>query len=294
MYTSPNQNVSTSNINQHNTLSQIQPLFTKEENFVYFINSLSSSIKTFMKSTKQIIKDSQTTADEVTNCLEACDNNIKDLYGEVTSFGKTGNKIIKDRISQVHSLFQNTKALHNEIIKHVKIIDGFSMKFYEDAKDIFKNLKNLHNDKMNDLKKLAEQGLNANESINSSNMKTIPSKKRGQSVSSCSNKPRNKLQIDTGCNINQQQLQHQQHTISNMKSNLNKELNTGGSSSINTNTNANTIGRNNKRNVNNITSNANSSNAEMAVDSMTAINELYEQNKMLKNQNAQLKNSLNI
>ena len=245
-----------------------------------------------MKSTKQIIKDSQTTADEVTNCLEACDNNIKDLYGEVTSFGKTGNKIIKDRISQVHSLFQNTKALHNEIIKHVKIIDGFSMKFYEDAKDIFKNLKNLHNDKMNDLKKLAEQGLNANESINSSNMKTIPSKKRGQSVSSCSNKPRNKLQIDTGCNSNQQQLQHQQHTISNMKSNLNKELNTGGSS-INTNTNANTIGRNNKRNVNSITSNANSSNAEMVVDSMTAINELYEQNKMLKNQNAQLKNSLN-
>ena len=146
-------------LNFSNELFKIQKLgYEREEHFVTLINSLSSSIKNYMKSFRDIIRSLAENTQFFINELVKCKSNINEInkiLGTISNHNLS--KILKDRNNQTIQGMDNLYKINQEMINEIKELDNSNINFYDQAKEIFKQLKDVHNRKLEDLNKMIEQ-----------------------------------------------------------------------------------------------------------------------------------------
>ena len=142
-----------------NELFKIQKLgYEREEQFVTLINSLSGSIKNYMKSFRDIIRSLAENTQFFINELVKCKSNINEInkiLGTISNHNLS--KILKDRNNQTIQGMDNLYKINQEMINEIKDLDNSNINFYDQAKEIFKQLKEVHNRKLEDLNQIIEQ-----------------------------------------------------------------------------------------------------------------------------------------
>ena len=142
-----------------NELFKIQKLgYEREEQFVTLINSLSGSIKNYMKSFRDIIRSLAENTQFFINELVKCKSNINEINKILGTLSNHNlSKILKDRNNQTIQGMDNLYKINQEMINEIKDLDNSNINFYDQAKEIFKQLKEVHNRKLEDLNQIIEQ-----------------------------------------------------------------------------------------------------------------------------------------
>lgn len=152
----------------NNESNKIQSLYAMnyiyDDEFVSIINSLSSSIKDFFKSTRTSIGTIKKSSELILDEILGSKSSISDVFMQVDSLllGKyTQNKAnntalskekhIKDKLNQIVEKLEGLNEIRTQMSKNTKQLELNCSKFYDEAKVIFKNMKNTRNQRLDEL-----------------------------------------------------------------------------------------------------------------------------------------------
>ena len=163
--------------------------FINDDEFIFQINTLSSKIKDFFKSTKKGLSNMKSYSETIIDQVLNCKSNISDMFLQLNNsiisttnpmyFHKPSNhshfkeKPFKEKLNLIMTKVDKINNMRTAINKDVKFLEQYSNNFYDEAKFIFKKLKQIHSDYSKTIEiehiQFDEEIINSNSINNNSN-----------------------------------------------------------------------------------------------------------------------------
>ena len=136
-----------------------------DDEFVSIINTLSTSIKEFFKSTRSCIGTVKKTSDAIIDQILGSKSSISDVFMQINScliskysqskannaVALTKEKNIKEKLNQIVEKLESINEIRTNVSKNMKYLEQNCSKFYDEAKLIFKNMKITRNQRLDEL-----------------------------------------------------------------------------------------------------------------------------------------------
>lgn len=212
-----------------------------DDEFVSIINSLSSSIKDFFKSTRTCVGSVKKSSDSIVDQILGSKSSISDVFMQINScliskysqskatnaVALTKEKNIKEKLNQIVEKLESINEIRSNVTKNIKFLEQNCSKFYDQAKQIFKDMKKTRNHRLDELNNLGVFNPNA-----FNNIKNLNNNYNANALIVNANNNINNNNVAGNLNLNVADLQQQ--------INMFKENNNFASNMINNNNNNNT------------------------------------------------------
>ena len=154
-----------------------------DDEFVTIINSLSSSIKEFFKSTRTCVGSVKKSSDSIVDQILGSKSSISDVFMQINScliskysqskatnaVAVTKEKNIKEKLNQIVEKLESINEIRSNVSKNTKFLEQNCSKFYDQAKQIFKDMKKTRNHRLDELNNLGVFNPNAFNNIKNLN-----------------------------------------------------------------------------------------------------------------------------
>lgn len=154
-----------------------------DDEFVTIINSLSTSIKEFFKSTRTSVGSIKKSSDSIVDQILGSKSSISDVFMQINScliskysqskatntVALTKEKNIKEKLNQIVEKLESINEIRSNVSKNVKFLEQNCSKFYDQAKQIFKDMKKTRNQRLDELNNLGVFNAGALNNIKSLN-----------------------------------------------------------------------------------------------------------------------------
>ena len=139
-----------------------------DDEFVTIINSLSSSIKDFFKSTRTCVGSIKKSSDSIVDQILGSKSSISDVFMQINScliskysqskaintVPLTKEKNIKEKLNQIVEKLESINEIRSNVSKNTKFLEQNCSKFYDQAKQVFKDMKKTRNQRLDELNNL--------------------------------------------------------------------------------------------------------------------------------------------